>query len=319
MQAGQALSDYLKKLRRYPLLTAAEEIRLSRVVAAGECVSEDDPDYAKIKRKAVRAKQRFTECNLRLVINIAKLYQPCRKSLDLGDLIQEGNLGLIKAVEKFDYSKGYKFSTYAYWWIRQSILAAIHESDLIVRIPVSAHHMLTAASKARVQLEAEGLTPSIDQIADRAGLDVEALRATMARARPVSSLDAPVAHAEGEASRHETIADPRGLTAAEWADWADDSEQCERVAAFVEAGLNPVAREVITGRHLRDSPEPWHEMEERLGLRKARLQAIERRALRQCRQAATGAVAQENAPAPIACDEGPATQTSLFDLLQTPV
>ena len=160
---GIALDDpvrmYLKEIGRVPLLSAEEEIELAKRAKEGEEL----------------AKRRLAEANLRLVVSIAKRY--VGRGMLFLDLIQEGNLGLIKAVEKFDHRKGFKFSTYATWWIRQAITRAIADQDRTIRIPV---HMVETINKlirvSRQLLQTLGREPSAEEIAEEMGLPVERVR-----------------------------------------------------------------------------------------------------------------------------------------------
>ena len=170
---------YLKEIGKIPLLTADEEIRLAMRMAEG---NED-------------AKRRMAEANLRLVVSIAKRY--VGRGMLFLDLIQEGNLGLIKAVEKFDYTKGYKFSTYATWWIRQAITRAIADQARTIRIPV---HMVETINKvirvSRQLLQELGHDPSPEEIAESMGMPVEKVRDILKIAQEPVSLETPIGEEE---------------------------------------------------------------------------------------------------------------------------
>ena len=165
---------YLKEIGKVPLLTAEEEVELAKRMEAGD-------EYAK---------QKLCEANLRLVVSIAKKYMG-RGMLFL-DLIQEGNLGLIKAVDKFDYTKGYKFSTYATWWIRQAITRSIADQARTIRIPV---HMVETINKlirvSRQLLQENGREPTPDEIAEEMGITVEKVREILKIAQEPVSLETP--------------------------------------------------------------------------------------------------------------------------------
>ena len=158
---------YLKEIGRVPLLSGEEEIILAQQIEAG---SQEDASYQEI-RLGNSAKQKLIDANLRLVVSIAKRY--VGRGMLFLDLIQEGNLGLIKAVDKFDYKKGYKFSTYATWWIRQAITRAIADQARTIRIPV---HMVETINKlVRIQrqlLQDLGRDPSPEEIAAGMGITV---------------------------------------------------------------------------------------------------------------------------------------------------
>ena len=170
---------YLKEIGRVPLLTPEEEIELAIRI------SEDDQE----------AKKRLAEANLRLVVSIAKRY--VGRGMQFLDLIQEGNLGLIKAVEKFDYRKGYKFSTYATWWIRQAITRAIADQARTIRIPVHMVETITKVKKVSSQLLHEnGHDPTADEIAEKLDMPVERVREIMRIAQDPVSLETPIGEEE---------------------------------------------------------------------------------------------------------------------------
>lgn len=170
---------YLKEIGKVPLLTAQEEIELAKRMEEGD-------EYAK---------QKLCEANLRLVVSIAKKY--VGRGMLFLDLIQEGNLGLIKAVDKFDWTKGYKFSTYATWWIRQAITRSIADQARTIRIPV---HMVETINKlirvSRQLLQEEGREPSPDEIAAEMGISVEKVREILKIAQEPVSLETPIGEEE---------------------------------------------------------------------------------------------------------------------------
>ncbi len=170
---------YLKEIGRVPLLTSEEEIELA----------------IRIKDGDVAAKQRLSEANLRLVVSIAKRY--LGRGMQFLDLIQEGNLGLIKAVEKFDYTKGFKFSTYATWWIRQAITRAIADQARTIRIPVHMVETINKVKKVSSQLlHQNGHEPSADDIAAELDMPVDKVREIMRVAQEPVSLETPIGEEE---------------------------------------------------------------------------------------------------------------------------
>ncbi|HZQ15196.1 MAG TPA: sigma-70 family RNA polymerase sigma factor [Gaiellaceae bacterium] len=174
-----ALQLFLREAGRHPLLTAAQEVELARRIERG------DRD----------AKQRMIQSNLRLVVSIAKHYRS--QGLPFLDLIQEGTLGLIRAVEKFDWRKGYKFSTYATWWIRQAVARALADKARTIRMPVHVVERLQKMNRAERTLWARlGREPTLEEIAGEANLPLQQARDVRAAARASSSLDAPVGDAE---------------------------------------------------------------------------------------------------------------------------
>ena len=183
MPKGVAVDDpvrmYLKEIGKVPLLTADEEIELAKRMEKGD----------------EEAKKRLCEANLRLVVSIAKRY--VGRGMLFLDLIQEGNLGLIKAVDKFDYTKGYKFSTYATWWIRQAITRSIADQARTIRIPV---HMVETINKlirvSRQLLQTYGREPTPEEIAQEMGLSVDKVREIQKMAQEPVSLDTPIGEEE---------------------------------------------------------------------------------------------------------------------------
>ncbi len=180
---GVAIDDpvkvYLKEIGRVPLLTPDEEVDLAVRISNGD----------------EAAKKRLSEANLRLVVSIAKRY--LGRGMQFLDLIQEGNLGLIKAVEKFDYTKGFKFSTYATWWIRQAITRAIADQARTIRIPVHMVETINKVKKVSSQLlHANGREPSAEEIAEELDMPVEKVREIMRVAQEPVSLETPIGEEE---------------------------------------------------------------------------------------------------------------------------
>jgi RNA polymerase primary sigma factor len=320
MQSDPSLRSYLGQLGRYPLLRPEQEIELSRKVSAMmELVAleaagdELTPEQRRTIRRGVKAKQRFVEANLRLVVNIAKKYQSRRRTLELLDLIQEGSIGLNRAVEMFDPTKGYKFSTYAYWWIRQAIQRSIQWDDFIVRLPLPIHNQLIKIGKAQETLTQElGREPSAAEVAQRLGVDVKALTEAIRRTRYVGSLDEQMPGGDGNGTYGDLLADPAAMTAAEHLDWLSDQHEADRLADFLAEQVDPQARDVLLSRH-GERAEPWAEIEQRTGLNRAALQRIEARALNRCRRLLAGLPVAAALPAAAARQWG-AEQVSLFDL-----
>ncbi|MDQ1698728.1 MAG: polymerase primary sigma factor, partial [Frankiaceae bacterium] len=197
---------YLKEIGRVPLLSAAEEVDLAKRVEAGLFASEKlttvrdlpvglERELEQVERDGQFAKKRLIEANLRLVVSIAKRY--VGRGMLFLDLIQEGNLGLIRAVEKFDYTKGYKFSTYATWWIRQAITRAIADQARTIRIPV---HMVETINKLlRVQrqmLQDLGREPTPEEIGAQMELPTERVREIQKLAQEPVSLETPIGEEE---------------------------------------------------------------------------------------------------------------------------
>ncbi|MEE1078557.1 MAG: RNA polymerase sigma factor RpoD [Agathobacter sp.] len=229
---------YLKEIGKVPLLSAEEEIELAQKMEAGavaqekihilkermEDASEEEKEELRAEIKTLQlevdhgadAKKRLAEANLRLVVSIAKRY--VGRGMLFLDLIQEGNLGLIKAVEKFDYRKGYKFSTYATWWIRQAITRAIADQARTIRIPV---HMVETINKlirvSRQLLQELGREPSPEEIAEEMGMPVERVREILKISQEPVSLETPIGEEEdshlGDFIRDENVPVPADAAA----------------------------------------------------------------------------------------------------------
>ena len=178
---ADAMRDYLEAISRYPLLTTQQEIQLARKIAQYMELRDNTsptPAEQRLIKAGLKARATMVNCNLRLVVHIAKRYTGRIKSMDMLDLCQEGNIGLQRAAEKFDASRGYKFSTYAYWWIRQSLKRAIDSKERMIKIPI---HIIDRTFKA-LQIETEymkehGRKPSKTELAQVMGLTIEQLLA----------------------------------------------------------------------------------------------------------------------------------------------
>ena len=215
---------YLKEIGKVPLLNPDEEIELAQKMSAGNLAKEqleeaedgalspeEQAELKKLAKTGDAAKQKLAEANLRLVVSIAKRY--VGRGMLFLDLIQEGNLGLIKAVEKFDYTKGYKFSTYATWWIRQAITRAIADQARTIRIPV---HMVETINKvirvSRQLLQELGHDPSPDEIAEEMNMPVEKVREILKIAQEPVSLETPIGEEEdshlGDFIEDDTASEP---------------------------------------------------------------------------------------------------------------
>lgn len=174
---SEALDKYLVEIGRAPMVSIDEEIELTQIIKKGG-------------RAAERAKNKLVEANLRFVVSVAKQYQ--HQGLTLTDLIDEGNIGLIKAAERFDETRGFKFISYAVWWIRQSILQAIAEQSRIVRLPLNQVGSLNKVNQESNRFEQENQRrPSVEELAQRTGIDEEKISQSMAASGHHVSIDAP--------------------------------------------------------------------------------------------------------------------------------
>jgi RNA polymerase primary sigma factor len=219
------VSQYLTAIGEYDLLTAEQEVELAQMIETGEQAGEkleegsfsgkkEEIELRRQERKGREAKDAFLTANLRLVVANARRYANT-SGIDFLDLIQEGNLGLIRAVEKFDWRKGFKFSTYATWWIRQAITRAIADKSRTVRIPVHLHDTLAAVRAAQASLKAElGRDPKPEEIAEEAGVTVDKVELALGVADTVS-LEQPVGEDGaqlGDFIEDEDAADPVQIT-----------------------------------------------------------------------------------------------------------
>ena len=257
---------YLKEIGRVPLLTPDEETELALKIQAG------GPDGEK-------AKQRLSEANLRLVVSIAKRY--VGRGMQFLDLIQEGNLGLIKAVEKFDHTKGFKFSTYATWWIRQAITRAIADQARTIRIPVHMVETINKVKKVSSQLLHEyGHDPSAEEIAERLEMPVDKVREIMRVAQEPVSLETPIGEEE-DSHLGDFIPDDDAPVPAEAASQTLLKEQL----ADVLKTLTPREEKVLRLRFgLEDGrPRTLEEVGKEFNVTRERIRQIEAKALRKLR------------------------------------
>ena len=268
---------YLASIGREPLLTPAEEIELgNQVQAMMRLVESDRSDFSAQERKIIkigrRSKERMMKANLRLVVSVAKKYQG--KGLELLDLIQEGSLGLERAVEKFDPTRGYKFSTYAFWWIRQSMTRAIACQSRTIRLPVHLSERLATVRKVSLDLAHKlGAMPSRQEIAEAIGMPLQELDALLRQALTTSSLDAPINADEGRSFLGDLIADnsseepldqvERGMHQEQLGRWLDHLTDQEREVLGLRFGLDGRERHTLAeiGRQLDVSRERVRQVE----------------------------------------------------------
>jgi len=256
---GDTLQLFLRDIRRHPLLSAAEEVELAK----------------RIERGDLEAKERMVTSNLRLVVSLAKKYQG--HELSLLDLIQEGILGLIRAAEKFDWRKGYKFSTYATFWIRQAIQRGVANKARTIRIPVHIGQRERKIVRAERELSAKlGREPNDDEIAREAELPLDQVEEVRDAARTVTSLDRPVGE-EGDTALGDLLegGSPSpdqevevSLSEQLLRRTIDELPETERAVIRLRFGLNG------------DDPQPLRETGRRLGLSAERVRQIESRALK---------------------------------------
>ncbi len=288
-----AVGLYLDAIAKTPLLTAVEEVELARRIEAGLYASRiisgeettaldaTDEELAEVAADGERAMQRFIQANLRLVVSVARKYG--RAQMPLLDLVQEGNTGLIRAVEKFDYAKGFKFSTYATWWVRQAISRGIAQQGRIVRLPVHVAEQVNQVSAVRRNLERQlGREPELIEIADELGLEESRVVDLLRYAREHVSLDAPV-EADGDTALGDLIARETAPGPDEMVLDAEERGRLEEMLSDLDERSQDVVRRrygLLDGRQakLADIGTHW-------GITAERVRQIERQALATMRAA----------------------------------
>ena len=293
--AADAISDslslddpvrmYLKEIGRVPLLSMEQEKSLAMRIEAGELESAKNGTAVRaIMDSGEEAKRQLTEANLRLVVSIAKKY--VGRGMLFLDLIQEGNLGLIRAVEKFDYTKGYKFSTYATWWIRQAITRALADQARTIRIPVHMVETINRLIKVSRQLLQElGREPTVEEIAEQMGLTPEKVREVMKISQEPISLETPIGEEE-DSHLGDFIEDQEAVAPAEAASVMLLKEKMQDVLQ----NLTDRERKVLV---LRFGLEDGHqrtleEVGQEFGVTRERIRQIEAKALRKLRHPSRG-------------------------------
>ncbi|MHB1583757.1 MAG: sigma-70 family RNA polymerase sigma factor [Acidimicrobiales bacterium] len=284
---------YLSDIGRYPLLTKDDEIRLAQLAEAGRearnVLTRDtttSPARVRELRQAVRtgnaATEAFVNGNLRLVVSIAKRYQGA--DLPLLDLVQEGNLGLMHAVEKFDWRKGFKFSTYATWWIRQAITRGIANGGRTIRLPMQASELLNQTLKSRGRLEAQlGRRPSVPELAADLEVSPERVVDVLRYAATPSSLSEPLGP-DGDAELGDSLHDRGAVSPPE----AAAASLLSGEVAKMLVSLDHREREIIRLRFGLDRGDPCtlEEVGVRFGLTRERIRQIEARAMSKLRHPA---------------------------------
>jgi RNA polymerase primary sigma factor len=276
-RGSDSITWYLSSIGREPLLTPAEEIELgNQVQIMMRMVEAGRDDYSAQERKIIkigrRSKERMMRANLRLVVSVAKKYQG--RGLELLDLIQEGSLGLERAVEKFDPTRGYKFSTYAFWWIRQSMTRAIACQSRTIRLPVHLSERLTTIRKVSLELAHKlGAMPSRQEIAEAINMPLDELDSLLRQSLTTSSLDAPVNAEDGRSQLGDLIADvnteepldkvERGMHQEQLGRWLSHLTEQERDVLTLRFGLDGQERHTLAeiGRQLEVSRERVRQVE----------------------------------------------------------
>jgi RNA polymerase primary sigma factor len=279
---------YLSELGSYPLLTAEQEVELAKAIEAGR-VAEAELAEAKVTRArrqalqvdvaaAEQARRTFIQSNLRLVVSIAKRYQGT--GMTLLDLIQEGNLGLMRAVEKFDHRKGFKFSTYATWWIRQSIGRGIADKGRTIRLPSHLVDTMAVLSKtSATMLKALGREPTPAELAEETGLPVERVHVALRAAPDLVSLSASIG--DDDAELGDLLADEGATTPFEAAALSLARDDLQTLLDY----LNPREREILSLRFGLQGEQPLtlDEVGQQFNVTRERIRQIEAKALTKLR------------------------------------
>jgi RNA polymerase primary sigma factor len=289
-ETDDSVRMYLREIGRVSLLNAKQEVTLAQSIERGRMALEllADPDLPRPQRLELRgvaatgegARCHMIEANLRLVVSVAKKY--IGRGLSLLDLIEEGNLGLMKAVEKFDYERGFKFSTYATWWIRQAISRAIADQSRTIRLPV---HIVEKVSKLKSVIprleQTLGRAPTAEEIAEAMDLAPERVRELLVACRGTVSLEAPVGE-DGDAVLGDLVPDVHAIEPAEFA----AKQLLKKEVGTLLAELSARERRILELRYGLGSQEPrtLQEIGQEVGLTRERVRQIEGEALDKLRE-----------------------------------
>ena len=287
INSNNTVRDYLKEIGRTPLLKSEEEVQLANQIQEMLPLLEKEelsPEEKRIVHLGQKAKQKMVKANLRLVVSIAKKYQ--NRGLSMLDLIQEGSIGLMRASEKFDASKGYKFSTYSYWWIRQAMTRAIANHARTIRLPIHITQDLNKVKKATRQLSQRlGRRQSDREIAQELDMDLKKLRALAQSARITrpKSLNATID--ENQTELGQILADD----SASPSDFVASQEIRSQIQSLLHT-LSPKQRDVITLRYgLKDGKTMTYEqIGDVCGISRERVRQIKNKAMKLLKKRAIG-------------------------------
>lgn len=281
--------QYFKDIGKVPLLTAEQEIDLAKRIEVGQLAVKllergdnsfgTDEELEWLAADGSAAKDHMLEANTRLVVSVAKRYRG--RGLSFLDTVQEGNTGLIRAVEKFDYKKGYKFSTYATWWIRQSINGAYADQARTIRIPLGVAESITSMRKVQLNLESElGREPSIQEVAKEMGVDEQAVVDLIRINQGTISLDTPMGE-EGDSTLADIVTDDSSFSVEDQVMMGSMSEELRQMVSL----LDERSADIISSRYGLNSgkPETLRQIAQRLGLSTERVRQLERRAMHNLR------------------------------------
>ena len=266
-QNDSSLREYLREIARYPLLSPEQEIQLGRQVVRMQQPTCTDRE----QRQGQRARDKFIKSNLKLVVNIAKKYDGRqRKAMMLLDLIQEGNIGLARAVDMFDPSRGYRFTTYAYWWIRQAIHRAIANNDNMIRMPSSLHEKIIKIAKVQSRLTQElGRLPSQQEIADDLDITIDEMITAVQRNQSATSLDATSINSDRSAIINFITDESQDGSL----DAIQNNDAIDKMFLIYGQYIDQTTRYIIECRLL-DKPTSWRELCEQTGHTIAKLQSM---------------------------------------------
>jgi RNA polymerase sigma factor (sigma-70 family) len=295
------LRRYLDEIGAHPLLAAADEVTLAQAIVAAR-VAQEELDGTTERMPVARrrqltatvtageaARRRFIQSNLRLVVSVARRYQS--SGVALLDLIQEGNIGLMRAVEKFDHRRGFKFSTYATWWIRQAIGRAIADTSRTIRVPAHVRDQIVAVSRSAQRLRADlEREPTVEELAADTGLDPHRVEATQVHAADLLSLSAPTGE-DGDGELGDLLADPTAEASFDRAAAGLD----EHALRAVLSRLTPRERQVLSmrfGLDRSDAPRTLADIGDGYKLTRERIRQIEAKALTKLRHPCTARITE---------------------------
>ena len=256
-----SVKSYLKQINQYKLLSQEEELSLAKRILEGD----------------TKAKDKLINSNLRLVVSIAKKYS--NAGLSFQDLIQEGNMGLIKATEKYNYSLGFKFSTYATWWIKQSIMKSIQDKSRMVRIPTYMNQIAYRIKKASDELKEElGHVPSEEELAKHMGVSTASVQSVYQVFQGVTSLDAPLSHKDDDYTIEDLITNEKS----NFTETIDQGMSLKEQIGRALQGLTPKERDIVKLRFGLNSgfPLSLEEISHFFGISRERVRQIEIRSLK---------------------------------------
>ena len=265
---SEALDKYLVEIGRAPMISIDEEIELAQIIRKGGRAGE-------------RAKNRLVEANLRFVVSVAKQYQ--HQGLTLTDLIDEGNIGLIKAAERFDETRGFKFISYAVWWVRQSILQAIAEQSRIVRLPLNQVGSLNKVNQEINKFEQENLRkPSVQEISDRTGVDEDKIAQSMMASGHHVSIDAPFGSDDDDNAMVDVMSSGEDSRTDKG---VDHESMAQELRAVLDKVLKERERKILCACYgIGETEKGLEEIGDKMGLTRERVRQIREKSITKLRE-----------------------------------